>query len=601
MKKLSYLFISMMILGAVASCSKGGDDTDGGTTPPPAAQEVDFELNASLKTSSAFSLEMPADAAISVFHVENNKTSYSNDGIFAADGGKFKGTIPAALVDAKKYKWFACWPASDKSTSPAKVYVTIPDEQTQDGYDNTGHIAALSPYVGSTAAIGARQTPEIELEPVAAILQVSITNVDKPAFTVRSVKLETAETELAGDFSVSLVATSLSAKVVDAVKSVLLTVNNGTSVAASQTATFNFAVRPCTIMAGDRAATVVITTTDGEQIRKTVKLEDSKTFKAGKTVELAALMHSSTAVVDAELSVARASIIAKEAAYDYTIGVTSNTSWIATSNADWAEVKTPNGSGDGSVVVSLTDCTGSLNGRDAIITVKSGDGAVTKRVAISQGYGVLFGNIMWAKFDVATPGMFTNKMDQAGNLYIVNSKVNFPACNVESPAPEGYPTGEVNLTVTMWEEANNPCPQGWRVPTQKEAQELIGWDIADNVSGVGLTPTSKKYQWWWYDNTQGAFIGREGLLDVDKTQLKAQVTATENNCIFIPMTGKRNPMDGTMTYTGSTFIQTAEIQEVYGGQSGNIHYQVHWDNALFGYGGAVNEARPVRCVTNFYE
>ena len=64
--------------------------------------------------------------------------------------------------------------------------------------------------------------------------------------------------------------------------------------------------------------------------------------------------------------------------------------------------------------------------------------------------------IRWATRNVNTPGTFVRNPRNAGGFF-------------------------------TWEEAQNACPQGWRLPTQQELQSLMGadrgWIIRDDVNG----------------------------------------------------------------------------------------------------------------------
>jgi len=82
--------------------------------------------------------------------------------------------------------------------------------------------------------------------------------------------------------------------------------------------------------------------------------------------------------------------------------------------------------------------------------------------------GVVINGIKWSTRNVAAPGTFAAKPEDAGMLYRWNRK---KAWNTTDSLVSGWdstiPEGD------SWAKANDPCPTGWRVPTQEELESLL--------------------------------------------------------------------------------------------------------------------------------
>ena len=116
-------------------------------------------------------------------------------------------------------------------------------------------------------------------------------------------------------------------------------------------------------------------------------------------------------------------------------------------------------------VTAVTDGT-------AIITAKSGNETATCTVSI----GIRINGIIWAIRNVAAPGTFAAKPEEAGMFYQWNRKVGWSVtypminsngdANWDSSVPEG----------DRWEKTNDPSPFGWRVPDWSEIYKLYDWN-----------------------------------------------------------------------------------------------------------------------------
>jgi uncharacterized protein (TIGR02145 family) len=100
--------------------------------------------------------------------------------------------------------------------------------------------------------------------------------------------------------------------------------------------------------------------------------------------------------------------------------------------------------------------------------------------------GAIINNVRWATRNVNTPGTFTVSSESTGKYYQWNRRTGWDATasSINGSTPSG----------TNWSQTNDPCPDGWRLPTKSELQSLINagyrWTIIKGVSGAlfGVAP-----------------------------------------------------------------------------------------------------------------
>ncbi|MDR2449067.1 MAG: hypothetical protein LBD52_03820 [Prevotellaceae bacterium] len=93
--------------------------------------------------------------------------------------------------------------------------------------------------------------------------------------------------------------------------------------------------------------------------------------------------------------------------------------------------------------------------------------AFTVEVKNKEGIdGVCLGGLMWAKYNVDEPGTFAATPEALGKFYQFNRKIAYPA------------TGTCTWTIieidenSDWLVDNNPCPEGWRMPSIQDVTNL---------------------------------------------------------------------------------------------------------------------------------
>lgn len=112
---------------------------------------------------------------------------------------------------------------------------------------------------------------------------------------------------------------------------------------------------------------------------------------------------------------------------------------------------------------------------------KARDTQIEARIAACKKGGVSINGVVWATRNVASPGTFAARPENPGMFYQWNRKKGWPA------------TGDVagwnasNAYGDAWAPANDPCPEGWRLPTREEIGRLADsggeWTTVNGVSG----------------------------------------------------------------------------------------------------------------------
>ena len=88
--------------------------------------------------------------------------------------------------------------------------------------------------------------------------------------------------------------------------------------------------------------------------------------------------------------------------------------------------------------------------------------------------GVVINGIKWATRNVYAPGTFAAKPEDAGMYYQWNSKVGWSSVEpMESTDGSVWNSNWDGNGAAKWENANDPSPVGWRLPTREELESLI--------------------------------------------------------------------------------------------------------------------------------
>jgi uncharacterized protein (TIGR02145 family) len=159
------------------------------------------------------------------------------------------------------------------------------------------------------------------------------------------------------------------------------------------------------------------------------------------------------------------------------------------------------------------------------ITVFTEDGNYTAKcnltVISTELSGVMIDGVRWATRNVDISNAFAGKPHYPGMFYQWNRNRGWSS-TVEITDWDGtIPQGPI------WEEENDPCPTGWRVPTNSELMSLLNagsrWTSLNDVSG--------------------------------------RLYGSDDNLIFLPATGYRDYSNGTLVKgTGNYWSNTVQYQ-----------------------------------------
>ena len=144
----------------------------------------------------------------------------------------------------------------------------------------------------------------------------------------------------------------------------------------------------------------------------------------------------------------------------------------------------------------------------ATITAKAGNKTATCAVTVKDPpVSVVINGVKWATRNVDEPGKFADKPETFGKFYQWNRKVAWTVL--------GNVTGWNNTAAagTEWAKENDPSPEGWRVPTVDEMNDLRdpekvkfmftkqnntnGWKFIDKASGDSLFLPLPGFRSWY--------------------------------------------------------------------------------------------------------
>ena len=107
--------------------------------------------------------------------------------------------------------------------------------------------------------------------------------------------------------------------------------------------------------------------------------------------------------------------------------------------------------------------------------------------------GVVISGVRWATRNVNTPGNFAANPEDAGMLFQWDRNVGWS--NTDPLTSSNGDIWDNSFSVEKeWARWSNPCPQGWRVPTQTELQSLVDagsrWVTHNGINGrfFGVAP-----------------------------------------------------------------------------------------------------------------
>lgn len=286
------------------------------------------------------------------------------------------------------------------------------------------------------------------------------------------------------------------------------------------------------------------------------------------------------------VSLAVSTVVALDNERTYSVDVTSNAAWKAQTSYSWITVLKGEGeAGTNKLQIKVT-AIGENPRRDGSVVITSGStGAILN---VSQGYGVLIGGLIWSKYNINDPGTFVEDIEEIGKVYCYDSKqawpiVGFNDFNKEEFAaakgcPAGYPVNTAYAGEDTWQPENDPCPDGWRIPTADEMWALIGGSEAPN------------WHYHFYYWNQGAFCGSADAVNATNTDMKG--------CIFIPFAGFRKWEDGVQPEADRVWVQTITRPDH---NWGRVCFVFNWTEAMGTWNADNNNAMAIRPVADLIE
>lgn len=175
------------------------------------------------------------------------------------------------------------------------------------------------------------------------------------------------------------------------------------------------------------------------------------------------------------------------------------TSEFNTTAKDWITFSKTSGTASDVVKITIQPATSFAKNRSVLISVNSESKTLKSKVLqatmVLGDDEVLVNGLVWSTKNVGMPGEFAASPDDPGMLYQFNR--NTPYATTPKETPANWPASYTNDLVN-WAEANDPSPEGWRIPTTAEMVAL--WTIgatwvtpaqtgfAVNGIVVGITP-----------------------------------------------------------------------------------------------------------------
>ena len=228
--------------------------------------------------------------SINVFHAVAGSTTYKNDGDFdfdAATSGRFTGTLAEELTEGTEYDWYLFYPYNSFITTPdndnGRTYIGKRSDQSQvqNGNDSRAHICGTNCPLYGKATVKYPETLKVQMNHIASVIAVKVTNDDANDIVVKSVSF-TAPESIVGEYYINFAGESpviTDYKYTSATAN--LTVTNGAAITAEGgSATFYMLVKPFTAAAGDKLSLSV--TTDQGTCTKSLTLPNDVAFTAGK-------------------------------------------------------------------------------------------------------------------------------------------------------------------------------------------------------------------------------------------------------------------------------------------------------------------------------
>lgn len=291
--KKSFISLGLIVAAtfALTNCAKELENP----SQQPESAGIPFEITASTpdtKTANdGYNTVWVADDAINLFHAVADAATYVNDGEFTVaaadvDAGRFTGTLGGDLDAGKSYDWYAFYPYSEYTTTPANTsggrsYIGCRSDksQAQVGLDNMKHIAGANyPMYGYARSVSADAKPTIDMTHVSSLIEIVVTNTLSEDLNVENISF-TAPEDIVGNYYVNFAGEECTFTKYDTFQSntANLTVSDAV-IPAGKKGKFYLAVKPFTAPSGSELSLSV----NGYNGNGPLTMTKDVTFAAGK-------------------------------------------------------------------------------------------------------------------------------------------------------------------------------------------------------------------------------------------------------------------------------------------------------------------------------
>lgn len=315
------------------------------------------------------------------------------------------------------------------------------------------------------------------------------------------------------------------------------------------------------------------------------------------------------------------------------IEVTANCEWTVTltnssDEAEWVSANPVSGNGNGKIVITYAGATSLTDSRSVMVNVTNGEKTLQAKVLqapleLGDGEVLILGvdgvSRVWSIYNLAAAGEFVTDIEEVGAAFMFNSKTAWPfditknagVFGGNAPRSEGmvpvagfmdavaayscpHTSYDENGTPvnddTAWKAENDPCPEGYHVPTQWDIIATLGYSedhcaTKDYFNCVRVEAGERGF-------SKMGFIVGWGLNvpdDVTKDNI------TEKGGMFVPVSGWISSAGGYIDRDWLVCLRGAtSLDDIHGGLFLSTYndYCDHW-----GWGDGIKTyASAVRCV-----
>ena len=161
--------------------------------------------------------------------------------------------------------------------------------------------------------------------------------------------------------------------------------------------------------------------------------------------------------------------------------------WSTSENPTIDDNKTTDGTTTGSFTSKMTELTPNTTYYVRAYATNGAGTSYGEQVSFTTIAGVNINGTIWATRNVDYPGTFAENPEDAGMFYQWNRKIGWSSTYPIINSNGGTTWDSTKPTGSTWEKENDPCPTGWRVPTDAELQSLIDagskWATLNGVKG----------------------------------------------------------------------------------------------------------------------